>query len=202
MSSQSGSGKYGVDGTWDPSPSDSLTDPLGGLVTGSSSTRQRKGDAGSQEDTAVLQPVQEGPDAEALREAMNRVLSGDEKAEQAQQDEQSTEDEQQGGGSTTRVQGRRAWPARPTGELVRMAWRPVHNRLGPSGARDAPLHDNSGTDEPEQQTPAPEERTGWRRRRQGIPVGAVAVFVLGVIFLVVAYALVSSLVESISGLFG
>lgn len=197
MASRSGADQYGHDGTFDSAPASSVSDPLGGLVTGGALPKPRETQQGQQD--AVPQPVEPiGPDAEAVRKAMDDLLAEE---SPAQQEEQATEEPaQDDSAAPPRVQGPRAWPGRPTGELVRMAWRPVQNRLRPSGGRKA-LHDEPDTPEQAKTAPSVAEHRAGRRRGQGIPAGAVAVFALCVAFVVVAYFMVVSFVNSVSNLF-
>lgn len=200
MTGRSDADQYGQDGTFEPAPPAASIDPLSGSYDSGGFPQQRHDEA--RQPDAIAQPVQPlGPDAEAVRQAMDDLLAGNpgETGEPgttgAQQDpESATEAAPEGQQpAPAQPQGPRAWPGRPTGELVRMAWRPVQNRLKPS---------RSTREDESEQVPRPaEEHHLAGKRRQGIPAGAVAVFVLAITFVVVAYFMIASLVDSISSLF-
>ncbi|TCP56824.1 hypothetical protein EV191_101771 [Tamaricihabitans halophyticus] len=228
-----GQDRFSGDGTGAPAPYTSPSDPLGGLVTGT----VRPGRSGGSSQVPEQQAPQE-PDRERLRRAMTAMFGDDAdgatktadstgaEAEPAAESAQPAAAEAAPSTESTKPamevppapaaesagqesSGARAWPGKPTGELMRMAWRPVQNRLRPARLRkreDELTYGADQTDPTAQQgqldgPDQAEDPTAEQGRRSGVPIGAVAVVVFSVLFLIVAYLMISSLAQSISSLF-
>lgn len=219
MASRVGSDQYGPDGTFEPAPQAAAVDPVSGVTDGRV-PKARSGDTGT--DDVIAGPAEATrPDSEAVQRTLDALLDegsaqqhegsveGSAAAEQAEDEgEQPEPAEQAEPVSQDTPQGPRAWPAKPTGELVRMAWRPVQNRLAPAGLRkrkrpdEYPAQHDQRTGEQAETEAEPAAEESREQARPGIPAGAVFVVLMAIAFVVVAYFMVASFVDSITSLFG